>query len=937
MVENDNNKTVQNGNGVNTSFSFTFQVSETDGSDIEIYITDTSGNTGEALSSGYLITLNDPADLTAGGYVTYPYPTSGTKLQTGEKITIARIIPITSDLDLENTGPFIAQNVEDAIDKVTMIAQQINEALSRTLKADISVTSGANYQLSSPVAGKVVGWDATATKFYNYDNPAAAQIAAAASAAAAAESENLAEKWASEEEDTEVITGKYSSFHWAQKAEDQASEASTSATNAASSAIGAASSATAAETAATTATNQAEMALNIASGSPKGVYNTLSDLETAFPTGTTGIYVIVADGKWYYWDDNTSAWIAGGTYQATGIADNSIEEVKIIANTFAKFKSNINKLCGGIRSIDDNYIGINGSFSREDFIQTVDVTNLLNYDTKQAAQLKFNDTQGTLPYYIKLAKTQSTEMILLSDLGIAQGNTVTIGMLVQKITADLVNFVFYINQYNGGSYISSTASSATSGTSLFFLRKTINLNSSCDRIAIYLDLGVAKLATDSLFNIAGWYLIDGSDVANYYYNDADYPIDGAYAVDSSFGINSITKGVLQKDFSNLLRNTVKAIHCNNINVYGGGTYVINKNDADFLDYGIEEYLTFVFDGTQQLQFEFYEYTAMVKETAALAIHLDDYGISYGSTLYYGATTRVTDGKNYRLYLNQYNASAAYISGTSQYIQFSGTGNIQQISKSVTLHADCRQLRIIIATDTVREGLLDITNIFINTQQTYALLKLNNDGYNGYAKWYGKIWSDIGDSIVAPGMYARYVQRKLGFETLINYGISGARIANLAVDDGYNSITVVNRWETFNTAVDLATICAGINDYHAGIPLGNIESSTSNTEFYGAYKTVIEGLLTANPSMRLVLETPMQKYDSSTYNGENPNAVGLKPIDYRNAVINLSEKYGIPCNDMFIKSGFNKFTVGTYTIDGLHPNDAGRVRMAEVKTRFYMTI
>jgi len=218
MVENDNNKTVQDGNGVNTSFSFTFQISEMDGLDIKIYITDTSGNTGTALASGYLVTLNDPDDLTAGGYVTYPYPTSGTKLQTGEKITIARVIPITSDLDLENTGPFIAQNVENAIDKVTMIAQQLNETSNRTLKADISVTAGANYQLPAPVAGKVVGWDATATKFYNYDNPATAQIAAAASA-------DLAEKWATEAEDTEVTAGKYSAYHWSQKSIEKFNEA----------------------------------------------------------------------------------------------------------------------------------------------------------------------------------------------------------------------------------------------------------------------------------------------------------------------------------------------------------------------------------------------------------------------------------------------------------------------------------------------------------------------------------------------------------------------------------------------------------------------------------------------------------------------------------------------------------------------------------------
>jgi len=59
---------------------------------------------------------------------------------------------------------------------------------------------------------------------------------------------------------------------------------------------------------------------SIASGSPKATYATLALLQTAFPTGTTGIYIVTADGKWYYW--NGSAWTAGGVYQSTALAVN---------------------------------------------------------------------------------------------------------------------------------------------------------------------------------------------------------------------------------------------------------------------------------------------------------------------------------------------------------------------------------------------------------------------------------------------------------------------------------------------------------------------------------------------------------------------------------------------------------------------------------------
>ena len=57
----------------------------------------------------------------------------------------------------------------------------------------------------------------------------------------------------------------------------------------------------------------------VASGSPKGVYTTLEALQTAYPTGAEGIYVVQADGHWYYW--NGSAWADGGVYLAANLTD----------------------------------------------------------------------------------------------------------------------------------------------------------------------------------------------------------------------------------------------------------------------------------------------------------------------------------------------------------------------------------------------------------------------------------------------------------------------------------------------------------------------------------------------------------------------------------------------------------------------------------------
>ena len=57
------------------------------------------------------------------------------------------------------------------------------------------------------------------------------------------------------------------------------------------------------------------------SGSPKGVYATVSDLTTADPSHDY-IYVVTADGNWYYYDTTETDWVSGGVYQSTGIDEN---------------------------------------------------------------------------------------------------------------------------------------------------------------------------------------------------------------------------------------------------------------------------------------------------------------------------------------------------------------------------------------------------------------------------------------------------------------------------------------------------------------------------------------------------------------------------------------------------------------------------------------
>ena len=98
-----------------------------------------------------------------------------------------------------------------------------------------------------------------------------------------------------------------------------------------------------------------EKVTNATTGSPKGVYATLSDLETADPDHNY-IYVVTADGNWYYYNSTDSEWTSGGTYQSTSIGDNEIDYNNLKLQLQNMFARNISPTI-----IDGTYIARAGS------------------------------------------------------------------------------------------------------------------------------------------------------------------------------------------------------------------------------------------------------------------------------------------------------------------------------------------------------------------------------------------------------------------------------------------------------------------------------------------------------------------------------------------------------------------------------------------------
>ena len=123
-VQNPIVKNVYTGNGATTVFPYTFALNQDDGEYVTVVIADEAG--AETAVTNFKVD-------TLSRTVTYPYP-AGEPLPEGSRIAIRRAVPMTQELNLENQGPFFAEDIETALDRIVMQVQQIGEQIDRSIK-----------------------------------------------------------------------------------------------------------------------------------------------------------------------------------------------------------------------------------------------------------------------------------------------------------------------------------------------------------------------------------------------------------------------------------------------------------------------------------------------------------------------------------------------------------------------------------------------------------------------------------------------------------------------------------------------------------------------------------------------------------------------------------------------------------------------------------
>ena len=159
-------------NGAMVAFPFSFKVFTT--ADVRVVLTDSNSIESDlALGTNYTVALNADQDTNPGGTVT----TTAT-YATGYKITLTSQVQNLQPVTLTNQGGFYPKVINDALDRLTIMAQQLAEQVGRAVKTSISSGTSPDSLISTLLTA--------VSNALTYSNNASSSATAAANSATAA-------------------------------------------------------------------------------------------------------------------------------------------------------------------------------------------------------------------------------------------------------------------------------------------------------------------------------------------------------------------------------------------------------------------------------------------------------------------------------------------------------------------------------------------------------------------------------------------------------------------------------------------------------------------------------------------------------------------------------------------------------------------------------
>ena len=171
-----------------------------------------------------------------------------------------------------------------------------------------------------------------------------------------------------------------------------------------------------------------------------------------------------------------------------------------------------------------------------------------------------------------------------------------------------------------------------------------------------------------------------------------------------------------------------------------------------------------------------------------------------------------------------------------------------------------------------------------------------------------------------------------------YGIGGTRIArqkNASAESKWDR-DFIARVDEMDPDADVVVVFGGTNDFgHGDAPFGRMSDRTEYT-FYGAMHLLCQKLIARYPAARIVFMTPLHRLSEDVTTNEIGLLLGADLAGYCDAIKEVCRYYSLPVLDLFAVSGIQpKVPViqEMYMPDGLHPNDMGHRRIADLLTAF----
>ena len=152
------------GTGSQTAFTFAFKVFTTADVYVVLATTSTGVEVVQTLGTHYSVTLNSDQNTNPGGTVNMV-----TAPSSGQTLTLTSSVAQTQQVDLQNAGGFYPSVINTALDKLTILIQQMQTYLTGALKLPLSAGSSVSATLPTPSGGKLLGWAADGLSIQNLD------------------------------------------------------------------------------------------------------------------------------------------------------------------------------------------------------------------------------------------------------------------------------------------------------------------------------------------------------------------------------------------------------------------------------------------------------------------------------------------------------------------------------------------------------------------------------------------------------------------------------------------------------------------------------------------------------------------------------------------------------------------------------------------------